>query len=42
MGVPREQIADEYALTDLGLAELKPIFVERLLRNPVLEGNREG
>ena len=41
-GVPSEKIADEYALTDLGLAELRPIFVERLLRNPVLEGNRDG
>jgi protein tyrosine/serine phosphatase len=41
-GVPEETIADEYALTDLGLADLKPIFIERLLRNPVLEGNREG
>lgn len=41
-GVPRDKIAEEYALTDLGLAELRPIFVERLLRNPALDGNRDG
>lgn len=41
-GVPAEKIADEYALTDLGLADLKPMFVERLLKNPALEGNRAG
>jgi hypothetical protein len=41
-GVEREKIAEEYALTNLGLAELKPIFIERLLKNPALEGNREG
>lgn len=40
--VPREEIAQEYSLTDLGLAELKPIFMERLLKHPALEGNRDG
>lgn len=42
VGAPDEDIAKEYALTDLGLAELKPLFIERLLKNPALEGNREG
>jgi len=42
VGVEEEAIAEEYALTDLGLAELKPVFVERLLRNPALGGDREG
>ena len=41
-GAPTEEIADEYALTDLGLAELKPLFRERLLKNPVFEGNADG
>jgi len=39
---PPDEIADEYALTDLGLAERKPEFIERLLLNPALGGNREG
>lgn len=42
VGVQPENTAEEYALTDLGLADLKPMFVERLLKNPALEGNREG
>lgn len=37
-----ERTAEEYALTDLGLREQRPIFIERLLRNPALEGNRAG
>ncbi|TKA74003.1 hypothetical protein B0A55_07743 [Friedmanniomyces simplex] len=41
-GAPADEIADEYALTDLGLAEKKPEFIERLLLNPALGGNREG
>ncbi|KAK0844258.1 hypothetical protein LTR02_003196 [Friedmanniomyces endolithicus] len=41
-GAPADVIADEYALTDLGLAEKKPEFIERLLLNPALGGNREG
>lgn len=39
---PAEDIANEYALTELGLAEKKPEFIERLLMNPQLQGNREG
>ena len=42
VGVEDEKIAEEYSLTDLGLAPLKPLFIERLIRNPALEGNREG
>lgn len=41
-GAPAEEIGTEYALTDLGLAEKKPEFIERLLLNPALGGNREG
>lgn len=41
-GVPNAKVAEEYALTDTGLKDLKPIFVERLLKNPALEGNPNG
>lgn len=41
-GVDKESIAQEYSLTDQGLAPLKPLFIERLLQNPALKGNREG
>nr|POF07211.1 tyrosine-protein phosphatase [Quercus suber] len=41
-GTPKEEIAAEYALTDLGLMSLKPLFEERLLKNPIFEGNVEG
>jgi protein tyrosine/serine phosphatase len=41
-GAQEDEIAKEYSLTDLGLAELKPLFTERLLKNPALEGNAEG
>ena len=41
-GVSPETVADEYALTDIGLSELRPMFVERLLKNPALNGNRDG
>lgn len=41
-GAPKEEIANEYALTDLGLAELKPLFIQRLMLNPALGGNVEG
>lgn len=41
-GMDDESIAEEYSLTDLGLAPLKPLFMERLLKNPALEGNEEG
>ncbi|SMR48716.1 unnamed protein product [Zymoseptoria tritici ST99CH_1E4] len=40
--VPKEAISQEYSLTDQGLAPLKPLFIERLLKNPALEGNRDG
>ena len=42
VGKDKGEIAEEYSLTDLGLEPFKPIFVERLLKNPALEGNREG
>jgi hypothetical protein len=42
VGVPREEIAYEYSLTDQGLEHLKPLFMERLLKNPALEGNPDG
>lgn len=41
-GVDKESIAEEYSWTDQGLAPLKPMFIERLLKNPALQGNREG
>lgn len=41
-GVPTETIVKEYALTDLGLANMKPLFRERLLQNPALAGNEKG
>lgn len=40
--VSKDAIAEEYSLTDLGLADLKPLFIERLLKHPELEGNRDG
>ena len=42
VGVSADSTSEEYALTDLGLADLKPMFVERLSKNPALEGNLEG
>ena len=41
-GVSDADMADEYALTDIGLAPLRELFVERLLKNPVLEGDEAG
>jgi len=41
-GAPEDEIAKEYSLTDLGLAPLKPLFIERLLKNPALGGSVEG
>lgn len=41
-GVTDNVIADEYALTDIGLAPLRELFVERLLKNPVLAGDEVG
>lgn len=40
--IPASTVADEYSLTDQGLQHLVPLFTERLLKNPALEGNREG
>jgi len=40
--VPTETIVKEYAMTDLGLANMKPLFKERLLQNPALAGNEKG
>lgn len=42
VGVDKEAIGEEYALTDVGLEHLKPLFTERLLKNPKLEGNADG
>jgi hypothetical protein len=42
LGVPKEQIAQEYSLTDQGLAHLRPDFTERLMKNPALSGNPKG
>lgn len=42
VGVSDEAVAEEYALTDLGLEEIKAEMVERLLKMETLEGNREG
>ncbi|KXT16184.1 hypothetical protein AC579_887 [Pseudocercospora musae] len=41
-GREKEVIAEEYSLTDSGLEHLKPLFQERLLKNPALQGNTEG
>ena len=41
-GAPADEIAKEYSLTDLGLAKLKPLFTERLMKNPAIGGNAEG
>lgn len=41
-GVDEDVIADEYSLTDQGLARLKPLFIERLKTHPALSGNDEG
>lgn len=42
VGVPDGAVADEYALTTHGLAEMKEEIVERILKNEALKGNREG
>lgn len=41
-GRPKDDIAEEYALTDRGLEHLKPLFKERLSKNPALQGNPDG
>lgn len=42
VGVDERTIADEYALTDIGLAPFRPVILQHLLDQPALEGNREG
>ncbi|KAI5362034.1 Putative tyrosine-specific protein phosphatase [Septoria linicola] len=42
VGVDKDAIGEEYALTDKGLEHLKPLFTERLLKNPALQGNKDG
>ncbi|MCJ1298463.1 hypothetical protein MMC08_001253 [Hypocenomyce scalaris] len=41
-GVDDRTIAQEYALSELGLAAWRPVMVEHLLQEPVLEGSRQG
>ncbi|EMC93858.1 hypothetical protein BAUCODRAFT_567438 [Baudoinia panamericana UAMH 10762] len=41
-GASDDEIAREYSLTDLGLKELKPVFIERILQNPAVGANRAG
>lgn len=41
-GVENEAVAEEYALTDVGLASLREGFVERLMRHPSLNGDEVG
>lgn len=41
-GVDKKAIGEEYALTDVGLQHLKPVFMQRLLKNPRLQGNEAG
>ncbi len=41
-GLDDQAIAEEYALTELGLAHWRPTILEHLLKEPALEGNHEG
>ncbi|KAI9814542.1 MAG: hypothetical protein M1832_005722 [Thelocarpon impressellum] len=41
-GADDTTVAHEYELTEQGLAALKPVLVEHLLKEPALEGNRQG
>lgn len=41
-GVEDDRIAEEYELTELGLAPMRPMIVEHLLQDPALAGDREG
>ena len=42
-GVDDEIVAQEYALTDLGLStKWKTSVIEHLMANPALKGNKEG
>ena len=42
VGVDDATIANEYQLTELGLARWKPTMVEYLMKHPAMEGNRES
>jgi protein tyrosine/serine phosphatase len=42
VGCSPSAVADEYALTEQGLAEWRPPVVQRLLANPALKDNEEG
>jgi hypothetical protein len=41
-GLDDETVAWEYSLTDLGLAEMRPMILEHLLNSQALKGNRQG
>ncbi|KAK0513322.1 hypothetical protein JMJ35_004308 [Cladonia borealis] len=41
-GCGDEEVADEYALSEVGLKELKPVMVERLMAVEGLDADREG
>ena len=41
-GVDERTIAEEYELTEVGLARWKPLIIEHLLKEPALAGNEEG
>ena len=41
-GCGDEEVADEYALSEVGLRELKPVMVERLMAVEGLDADREG
>lgn len=41
-GCGEEEVADEYALSEVGLQELKPVMVDRLMAVEGLNSSREG
>lgn len=41
-GVDHRTVAEEYELTELGLAPWRPAILERLLKEPALTDNKEG
>lgn len=42
LGVEDDAIADDYALTDAGLAHLKPMLVQRLMNSPAFKDEGAG
>lgn len=42
LGVEDDNIADDYALTDVGFGHVRSILVERLMQNHAFQGGREG